>query len=349
MNDPVLEKIIQLKNQLSNKVIIPVHHYQNQAVSSIADFLGDSYKLAVDCSKSDAEYIVFCGVLFMAESADILKKPFQKVIIPANNADCPMANMADLTSVNEIFNKITALAGNNIVPIVYMNSYADLKAFCGQHGGSVCTSSNAHVIMNHYLKQGKKVLFFPDANLGMNTAFKLRLNHKNMILTKKLDNYNDEQVILWDGYCPIHKRFTPGDISVLKSNYPGIKVIVHPECPEEITAQADAIGSTEFILNTINDSPEGSIWGVGTETIFVDKLSADNLDKTIVPLKVSECINMKKTTTELVLKSLINITEHIASNGTIPLMNVISVPEIYKKDAATALNKMIAIVTGELQ
>lgn len=343
-SNDIVKEINDIRSKYKGRILIPVHHYQGADVSAFADFLGDSYKLAVECSRSDAEFIVFCGVLFMAEGADILKKPHQKVVIPAFNADCPMANMADIKTVDEVFHKIKTKTGADIVPVVYMNSYADLKAFCGKHGGAVCTSSNAHVIVDYYLKQGKKVLFFPDANLGVNTGFKLGLTHADMILSGRLDAYSDEKIILWDGFCPVHKRFSPGDVTVLKRNYPGIKIIVHPECPEEVTALSDEIGSTEFILNTINKSPAGSVWGVGTETVFVDKLSAANPDKTIVPLKISECVNMKKTNAELLLKTLRNIAEYIESGEKSELANIISVSDLYKSDAAASLNKMIEIV-----
>lgn len=340
-----IEKIRALKSELSDKVVIPVHHYQSQEIVSVADIIGDSYKLSVDCSKTDAEYIVFCGVLFMAECADILKKDYQKVVIPAPNAGCPMADMADIKTVQTIYSQIASKSKSEIAPIVYINSYADLKSFCGEHGGSVCTSSNAHIIMEYYLKLGKKVLFFPDANLGINTALKLGVKKDDIISTKNIGSYNEESVILWDGFCPVHLRFSVGDIKLLREGNPNIKIIVHPECPKEITAEADYNGSTEYILNQISNSPVGSVWGVGTETIFVDRLTATFPDKTIIPLKVSECANMKKTTVEILYNTLLNIKESIETGGKVEVKNIVTVQNKYKEGAANALNKMIEIVT----
>ncbi len=341
----IIEEIKKIKERLGDKLVIPVHHYQAPELVSVGDFVGDSYKLAVECSKTTAEYVAFCGVYFMAECADILNSGNQKVVMPVGNAGCPMADMADIKTVTRVFD---ALAGKlpggaaDIAPIVYMNSYADLKSFCGEHGGSVCTSSNANIIMKHYLDQGKKILFFPDCNLGVNTAMKLGLEVSDTISSKDIEHYNGEQVILWEGFCPIHMRFTPSDVDVLRADYPGIKIIVHPESTREVVAKSDDSGSTEYILSKISKSPAGSVWGVGTETVFVNRLATEFPDKTIVPLRVSECVNMKKTTAELLLECLKNIEAHI--DGNVALKNNVVVLDEYKKYAADSLNKMIAIV-----
>ena len=336
----ILNEIKALKKELGDKIVIPVHHYQAKEIVDVADFVGDSYMLAVNCSKTEAQFVVFCGVLFMAQCADILGLPGQKVTIPAPNADCPMANMADLNSVEQVF---ASLPDNeNIAPIVYMNSYADLKSFCGKHGGSVCTSSNAEKIMKYYLDQGKKVLFFPDRNLGINTAMKLGFTEKDTINSKNTANYNNEKIILWDGFCPIHLNFTVSDVTQMRRKYPDAKVIVHPESTKEVVENADDSGSTEYILKKIEAAADGSSWIVGTESTFVNRLAIQFPSKNIYPLKESRCVNMAKTTPELLLKALRNVKQHI-ENGT-PLENVVTVEQQYKEFAAQSLKQMIDIV-----
>ena len=337
----VMNEIKALKKELGNKVVIPVHHYQAKDVVDVADFVGDSYMLAVDCCKTNAEFIVFCGVLFMAQCADILSTSGQKVVIPAPTADCPMANMADLDTVEKIFASLPDK--DNIAPIVYMNSYADLKSFCGKHGGSVCTSSNAEKIMKYYLDQGKKVLFFPDRNLGINTAMKLGLTEKDTINCKNISEYNNEKVILWDGFCPIHLNFTVSDVAEMRKKYPEAKVIVHPESTKDVVDNSDDSGSTEYILKKIAASPDGSSWIVGTESTFVKRLAVEFPTKNIYMLKDSVCTNMAKTTPELLLKSLQNVKQHI-ENG-VALEKLVNVESQYKEFAAQSLKKMIEIVS----
>lgn len=336
----IINEIKALKKELGNKIVIPAHHYQAEEIVNVADFVGDSYMLAVNCSKTDAQFVVFCGVLFMAQCADILGFPGQHVTIPAPNSDCPMANMADLNSVEQVF---ASLPNNeNIAPIVYMNSYADLKSFCGKHNGSVCTSSNAEKIMKYYLDQGKKVLFFPDRNLGINTAMKLGFTEKDTINSKDITQYNNERIILWNGFCPIHLNFTVSDVTQMRRNHPNAKVIVHPESTKEVVENADDSGSTEYILKKIEAAANGSTWIVGTESTFVNRLALQFPSKNIYPLKKSCCVNMAKTTPELLLKTLHNIKQHI-ENG-IPLENVVTVKPQYKKFAAQSLKQMITIV-----
>lgn len=337
----IMDEIKTLKKELGNKVVIPVHHYQAKEIVDVADFVGDSYMLAVDCSKTNAQFIVFCGVLFMAQCADILGSSEQKVVIPVPTADCPMANMANLTTVEKVFSSLPN--NENIAPIVYMNSYADLKSFCGKHGGSVCTSSNAEKIMKYYLDQGKQVLFFPDRNLGINTAMKLGLSEKDTINSKNIAAYNNERVILWDGFCPIHLNFTVSDVTEMRKKYPEAKVIVHPESTKEVVDNADDSGSTEYILKKIEASPDGSSWIVGTESTFVRRLAVQFPAKNIYMLKDSVCANMAKTTPELLHKTLLNVKQHI-ENGT-PLENIVTVENEYKEFAAQSLKKMIEIVS----
>ena len=337
----IIDEIKALKNELGDKVVIPVHHYQAKEIVDVADFVGDSYMLAVDCSKTNAEFVVFCGVLFMAQCADILGFDGQKVVIPVPTADCPMANMADLDTVEKIF--ATLPDNENIAPIVYMNSYADLKSFCGKHGGSVCTSSNAEKIMKYYLDQGKKVLFFPDRNLGINTAMKLGLSEKDTINCKNITAYNNEKVILWDGFCPIHLNFTVSDVAEMRKKYPDAKVIVHPESTKDVVDNSDDSGSTEYILKKIAASEDASSWIVGTESTFVKRLAVEFPKKNIYMLLDSVCANMAKTTPELLLKSLQNIKQHIQTGAA--LENIVTVEQQFKETAALSLRKMIEIVS----
>lgn len=339
----IMDEIKALKKELGDKVVIPVHHYQAKEIVDVGDFVGDSYMLAVNCSKTEARFVVFCGVLFMAQCADILSSSGQKVTIPAQNADCPMANMADLKTVEQVF---ASLPDNeNIAPIVYMNSYADLKSFCGRHGGSVCTSSNAEKIMKYYLDQGKKVLFFPDRNLGINTAMKLGFTEKDTINSKNIKHYNNERIILWDGFCPIHLNFTVSDVIQMRQKYPAAKVIVHPESTKEVVENSDDSGSTEYILKKIEAAPDGSSWIVGTESTFVERLALQFPSKNIYQLKESRCTNMAKITPELLLNTLRNVKQHI-ENG-VPLENVVTVEAQYKKFAAQSLRQMIDIVSKQ--
>lgn len=341
------EKIGSLKKELANKIIIPAHHYQSPEIIEFADFIGDSYKLAVESTRIDTEFIIFCGVLFMAEGADLLSKSEQKVLMPEPRAGCPMADMADLEIVSKSFNKISERCKNDIAPVVYINSYADLKSFCGSNNGSVCTSSNAAKILNYYFEQNKSVLFFPDYYLGKNTANLMNIKNDQVVKIKKdltfeEGNPENAKIFLWDGFCSVHQKFQKSDIDHLKAEYPRIKIIVHPECREEVVNNADISGSTEKISKMIFDSPPGSVWGVGTETTFVHRLASTFTNKTIVPLRESSCYNMEKTTLVHLASSLSSIKEHLNSNG--KLLYQVKVNSEYKKNAKKALEKMIEIV-----
>lgn len=344
----LIEKIKNLKKELGNRLVIPTHHYQARDIVKLGDFVGDSYKLAVECSKTNADFIVFCGVLFMAEGAKILSKPNQKVLLPEPTAGCPMADMASIELVEKSYRLISEKCNRAVVPVVYINSYADLKSFCGEKAGAVCTSSNAPMIIDYYLKKDKAVLFFPDYYLGINTVRSMNIDNQYIVKVKRnmsFDSSHDAKyakIFLWDGFCPIHQRFTEGDIKYLKSKYPNIKIIVHPECKEEVVNKADITGSTEKIYNMIKDSPSGSVWGVGTETTFVERLALDYPDKTIVPLRESKCVNMVKINLTNLASSLDSIIDYI--NGKGKLKYEIMVDEKYKENAKKALKKMIEIV-----
>ncbi|MCK4798640.1 MAG: quinolinate synthase NadA [Spirochaetes bacterium] len=346
--EELINHINRLKNKLGDKIVIPAHHYQAIEIVKFGDFIGDSYKLAVECSKSSAEFIVFCGVLFMAEGASILAKANQKVLLPEPTAGCPMADMADLQLVEEAYKLISKETKKEIVPVVYMNSYVDLKSFCGEKGGAVCTSSNAEKILDYFFKQDKAILFLPDYYLGRNTADSMNIEEKNIVKIKKdldfetVGSLNEAKIFLWDGFCPIHLRFTSDDVKFLRQKYPDIKIIVHPESREEVVKNSDLSGSTEKINKLINESSSGSIWGVGTETTFVNRLAIENPDKIIMPLRESVCKNMTKITLPHLASSLESINEYI--EGKNKLRFEISVDDKYKNKAKQALKKMIEIV-----
>lgn len=342
------EQIIDMKKKLGDKIIIPAHHYEDPQIVEVSEFVGDSYKLAVDCAKTDAEFIVFCGVYFMAEAADILSQSNQKVIMPNLSAGCPMADQINRKQAEKAVKLIQKRTPKQIAPVVYMNSYADIKSFCGKQDGSVCTSSNAPEIIDYYLKQDKAVFFTPDFNLGINTAHKLGLADNEIVKVEQDMEINDSydpakvKMYIWDGFCHVHKVFTVQDIIELRSQYENIKIIVHPECDRGVVNNSDISGSTQKIYNEIKNSPAGSVWGVGTEYNFVKRIADEFPDKTILPLKKSICHNMAKITSEKLLTSLGSINAHIKEG--LELKNVVSVDEEDKENAARALNKMIEIV-----
>jgi quinolinate synthase len=292
------ERIARAKSVLGDDVVVLGHHYQRDEIVKFADFRGDSYKLSqLAAERADAKYIVFCGVHFMAETADILSGPEQKVILPNLEAGCSMANMARAEDVEQCWDELSALVDETIVPITYMNSSAALKAFCGKHGGIVCTSSNAEAAMNWALARGKKILFFPDQHLGRNTALKLGYSQSDMVIwtpRKPLgghsaDEIRDAKFILWLGWCSVHARFSTAQIEWARAEYPSVRVLVHPECKREVVEAADEAGSTEYIVKRVVESPPGSTWAIGTEINLVSRLAKENPDKTIVSLDPVIC------------------------------------------------------------
>ncbi len=358
MTDNLFKEVMAIKESLGNSVVIPAHHYEMDEIVKMADFLGDSYKLAVDCAATDAEYIVFCGVMFMAEGAALLSKPYQKVLIPDRTAGCPMAEMIDAVQAEKCYQKLSSLSDQEIIPVVYMNSYADMKAFCGAKKGTVCTSSNAAKIVKHFLDQGKSLFFTPDYNLGINTANALGLSKDEVVTVRKdlsLEGGNPKiaKMFLWDGFCHVHKVFTVEDINRFRHNYSerclnhkDINVIVHPECNEDVVNAADYSGSTSMIWKTVKAGKAGSVWSVGTELRFVDRMAGEFKDKTVEPLRKSICHNMSKITLEKLGNSLKLVAEHLKNGNKVPL-NEITVKEEYREDARKALQLMIDIVEGK--
>src|SRR5713226_865565 len=267
------ERIGAAKARLGKDVVVLGHHYQRDEVVKFADFRGDSLKLSFQAAQTDARYVVFCGVHFMAESADILRRSHQSVILPDLNAGCSMADMADIGQVEVCWEELSSVGDLKLVPVTYMNSTAAIKSFTGEHGGSVCTSSNAAAVMRWAFERGERVLFLPDEHLGRNTAFRMGIPLEKMIVWdpyQELGGNTPEQLrnakmILWKGYCSVHQRFLPEHVDRARREIPGVKVIVHPECRFEVVQKADGIGSTEQIAKVIRAAEPGTSWVVGTE------------------------------------------------------------------------------------
>jgi quinolinate synthase len=337
------------KKALGESVFILGHHYQRDEVIEFADVTGDSFKLARDAAaRPDAPYIVFCGVHFMAESADILTGDHQQVILPDLAAGCSMADMARISQVEDAWDALTdAGIADVTVPITYMNSSADIKAFCGRHGGAVCTSSNAKTALTWAFEHGQKVLFFPDQHLGRNTAV-LELGipldmcvvfdprQPNGGLT--IDELNDATMILWRGHCSVHGRFTAECVDAVRERVPGVTVLVHPECAHDVVLKADLVGSTEFIIKTIEDADPGSSWAIGTELNLVQRLANLHPDKTIVFLDKTVCFC--STMNRIDLPHLVWSLESLVAGSPV---NVISVDADTEHYAKIALDRMLAL------
>jgi quinolinate synthase len=341
------ERIGAAKARLGHDVVVLGHHYQRDEVVKFADFRGDSLKLAYQAAEAAGRYIVFCGVHFMAESADILRRAHQAVILPDLSAGCSMADMADIGQVETCWNELLDLElGQTIVPITYMNSTAAIKSFTGEHGGAVCTSSNAANVMKFAFNNGEKVLFLPDEHLGRNTAFRMGIPLSEMIVWdpyKILGGNSPEsiraaKVILWKGYCSVHQRFTPQHVEKVRRENPSIRVITHPECRFEVCQAADQIGSTEGIIKAITDSPAGSQWAVGTEIHLVNRLAKQMSDRKIMSLDSSVCVctTMFRITPQHLLWALDNLA---AGN----VVNRITVDERTRHFARVALDRMLSL------
>jgi len=335
------------KEKLGERVFVLGHHYQRDEVIQFADVTGDSFKLARDAAaRPDAEYIVFCGVHFMAESADILTTDAQQVILPDLAAGCSMADMARLQQVEAAWDALEAAGiADEVVPVTYMNSSADIKAFCGRHGGVVCTSSNAQAVLEWAYERGSKVLFLPDQHLGRNTAV-LKLGiplEKNVVWNPRLpggglttEQLQDATMILWQGHCSVHGRFSPDTVDDLRAEIPGINILVHPECQHEVVLKADLVGSTEFIIRTIEEAPAGSAWAIGTELNLVQRLAKAHPDKRIVFLDRTVCYC--STMNRIDLPHLVWALESLVE-GTV--VNRIEVDPQTQAEATVALQRML--------
>jgi len=337
------------KAALGSRVFVLGHHYQRDEVIQFADVTGDSFKLAREAAaRPDAEFIVFCGVHFMAESADILTSDEQRVVLPDLAAGCSMADMARLRQVEDAWAAMEAAGiASDVVPVTYMNSSADIKAFCGRHGGAVCTSSNAETALEWAYQQGSKVLFLPDQHLGRNTAvLKMGLSLEDCVVWDPhrpgggltTEQLRDAKMILWKGHCSVHGRFSEETIPELRASIPGVQVIVHPECKHEVVLAADLVGSTEFIISTIEAAPAGSAWAVGTELNLVKRLAAEHPDKRIVFLDKTVCYC--STMNRIDLPHLVWALESLVDGV---VVNQIEVDEETEKWAKVALDRMLAL------
>ncbi|MGA9855507.1 MAG: quinolinate synthase NadA [Gammaproteobacteria bacterium] len=343
-------RIHAAKAKLRGRAVILGHHYQREEVYRHADLTGDSLKLSRLASQVDAETIVFCGVHFMAEVADILSRPEQTVLLPDLAAGCSMADMANLAKVEKAWRELaTALEPDEeITPITYINSAADLKAFCGRHGGIVCTSTNARGILEWALKQRGKVLFFPDQHLGRWSAYKLGVPMDEMDVwdfNQPMGGLTKEQIIkakilLWNGHCSVHQMFRPEHIDNFKQKYPAAKIICHPECTFEVCLKSDYVGSTEFIQTTVHAAEAGSRWLVGTELNLVNRLHEEVKHKGVSVHFMSPMVCMCSTMFRIDPQHLAWTLENLAEGN---LVNRIKVPETDARLAKTALERMLAI------
>ena len=297
--EEIAERVDRHKGALGDRLVILGHHYQRDDVIRFADFTGDSLKLAqIAAAQKGAEFVIFCGVHFMAESADILTGEHVKVILPDLSAGCSMADMAGLDQLEEAWDFLTKSTPERIIPITYVNSAASIKAFCGRHGGACCTSSNAPMIVAWALEQGDKIIFLPDQHLGRNTAYALGHPLASMVLYDPQEpdgGLTPSQVagakfILWKGHCSVHQLFTEQQCAALRASEPERTIVVHPECPWEVVQQADLAGSTEFIIKTVREASAGSKWAIGTEENLVNRLASLHQDKDVRSLAAIQCL-----------------------------------------------------------
>jgi quinolinate synthase len=347
-DDEMDERIAAAKRTLGSRVVILGHHYQRDEVIRFADFTGDSLKLArAAATKHDAEFIVFCGVHFMAESADILRAPHQKVVLPDLAAGCSMADMAAPDQLEICWREMDQMGVRGVIPVTYINSSAAIKAFVGAHGGIVCTSTNAAAVMKWAWERGEKLLMLPDQHLGRNTAYKMGVPLDEMVVWDPNEMWGGltaeqlakAKLILWKGHCSVHTRFTTQQIDAFRARYPQGKVIAHPECTWDVVQAADESGSTEYIINAVRNSPPGSVWAVATEVHLVNRLMHEMAPgKTVVTLDPFGCLC--STMFRVSPNHLLWILEGLVEGR---VQNQITVPEEQKQDARLALDRMLQV------
>ncbi|WP_350349474.1 quinolinate synthase NadA [Agromyces sp. G08B096] len=359
-DDELHARIEAAKATLGERVVVLGHFYQRDEVIRHADFVGDSFQLPnAALTRPDAEAIVFCGVHFMAETADLLSRPEQAVILPNLAAGCSMADMADESSVEECWEQLAEVYGGldevdadgrvPVIPVTYMNSSAALKGFVGRHGGIVCTSSNARTVLEQAFERGQRVLFFPDQHLGRNTAKAMGVpvermpmwNPRKPLGGNEATDLEDARVILWHGFCSVHKRFTVDQIEAARASQPGVRVIVHPECPMPVVDAADAAGSTDFIVKAIQAAPAGSTFAIGTEINLVQRLAAEHPEHEIFCLDpvVCPCSTMYRIHPGY----LAWVLEELVAGR---VVNRITVPDAVAAPARVALERMLAAKPG---
>jgi quinolinate synthase len=355
-DDELDARIAAARSALGERVVILGHHYQRDEVVKFADFRGDSLKLArAAATRTGADYIVFCGVHFMAESADILRAPHQKVVLPDLAAGCSMADMAAPDQLEICWRELAgmgirtdAVANGKagVIPVTYINSSAAIKAFVGEHGGIVCTSTNARAIMEWAWERGDKILMLPDQHLGRNTAFKMGVPLDQMVVWDPAEMWGgldvaqlaNARLVLWKGHCSVHTRFTVPQIEAFRKKYPHGRVVAHPECTLDVVRAADESGSTEYIINTVKSSPPGTVWAVATEIHLVNRLTHEAADKTIVTLDPFGCLC--STMFRVSPNHLLWILEGLVEGH---VYNQITVPEPTRSLARLALDRMLAL------
>ena len=342
-------RIAEARVALGSQLVILGHHYQRNEIIKYADLRGDSFKLSqYAASHREAEKIVFCGVHFMAETADILSAPHQKVILPNLTAGCSMADMAQIDDVLDCWDDLQDVFGEGgVVPITYMNSTADIKALCGRNGGIVCTSTNAPATFQWALEQGERILFLPDQHLGRNTGLKMGIGLEEMLVWnpfKPLGGHTEAELsraklVLWQGHCSVHTRFTVPQIEEARRRFPEVNVVVHPECTMEVVDAADYNGSTEYIIKTVTEAPPGSVWAIGTEISLVNRIAAENADKTVFCLDsvVCPCSTMYRIHPAYLSWVLDGLTEGV-------VVNQIKVAGETAQQARVALDRMLSVV-----
>lgn len=351
LNDEDCEqRIIRARQALGDRVVILGHHYQRDEIFRHADFSGDSLKLSRHAADSRAEYIVFCGVHFMAEVADIISRPEQVAILPDLSAGCAMADMADLDQVQRAWRELGSVldADECITPVTYINSAANLKAFCGEHGGIICTSTNAQKILDWSFERREKVLFFPDQHLGRNTAYKMGIPLEEMVVwdyDMPMGGLSKEQIrkakmILWKGFCSVHQMFKPEQIENFRREHPGGYVISHPEASFEVCQQSDFVGSTEYIIKTITDAEPGTQWLVGTELNLVNRLHQTLASENKTVQFMSPMVCMCSTMFRIDPQHLAWVLENLVEGN---VVNRISVPAKVASNARIALQRMLDI------
>ncbi len=350
MNPEQIEANIRIaREQLADRALILGHHYQRDEVIQFADMRGDSFKLSqFAAEQDDVEFIIFCGVHFMAETADILSTPSQRVILPNLTAGCSMADMAQTDDVLDCWDDLNNVLGEgSVIPVTYMNSTAEIKSLCGKNGGIVCTSSNASATFDWSYSQGEKVLFLPDQHLGRNTAAKMGMGLDEMILWNPfkplggntLEDIKNAKLILWEGHCSVHTRFTVSQINEARLKHPDVNIVVHPECTLEVVNEADSVGSTEHIKNVIEQADRGTTWAVGTEISLVNRIASENPDKNVFCLDsvVCPCSTMYRIHPAYVSWVLDGLVEGV-------VVNQIKVDDDIRRYSKIALERMLSIV-----
>jgi quinolinate synthase len=348
----IVERIEGARSELGSRVVILGHHYQRSDVIRHADLNGDSYQLSLMASRSDAEFIVFCGVHFMAESAYILGKPGQQVILPDLGAGCSMADMATIDQVEDAWEQLREIGAldSRVAPITYMNSSAAIKAFCGRNEGVVCTSSNAVPLFDIYLKEFDKMFFFPDQHLGRNTGAKFGIPLDKMVVWNPHEELGgntpeallDAKLILWRGHCSVHGRFKDWHVDKIREQVPGVQVLVHPECTYEVVQKSDLNGSTSFIIRTVENASPGSKWAIGTEVNLVTRLAQRFPDQEIHLLAPDLC--MCATMYRIAPQNLAWAMENLVDGN---VVNEIVVDDETKHFATVALERMISMTEAQ--